>query len=100
MFRRAVTIVILTIVAGPAAGVTKEGCAAEGGVVEPSARGASWWRCCLNVPSGILRGDKSKICFVCDGNSPKGNCDQIPYAGKATKKPDEPPPGKDQKKTK
>ena len=100
MFRRAFAIVFLTVVAGPAAGVTKEGCVAEGGVVEPSARGASWWRCCVKVPTGILRGEKSKICFVCDGDSPQGNCDQIPYAGKAPKNPDAKPPTQNGKTTK
>ncbi len=100
MLRRAVTLVILTMVASSAAGVTKQGCIAEGGTVEPSARGASWWRCCLKVPSGILRNDKTQICFVCDGDSPQGNCDQIPYAGKAAIKLDEKPVAKDAKKTK
>lgn len=99
MLRGAVTLLFSVLVASSAAGVTRQGCAAEGGTVEPSARGASWWRCCLHVQSGILKGGNSKNCFVCDGDSPKSNCDQIPYAGKAVKKPDEKPATRDGKKT-
>lgn len=87
MLRTGIIIVLLVAGAAPAAAITREGCAAEGGLVEPSGRGGDWWKCCLKIPSAILRGERTKICFVCDGESPRSNCDQIPYVGKDEKKP-------------
>jgi hypothetical protein len=80
----------VALAAAPAYGVTRQSCEAQGGSVEPSGRGESWWKCCLAVPSGILKSGGSKICFVCKGESPQSNCDQIPYVDKEKSKPADP----------
>lgn len=100
MYRSAIAIIALMLVSISVAGVTKQGCAVEGGIVEPSKRGANWWKCCLNVPSGILRDGISKICYICKGESPESNCDQIAYEAKDKKKTMGQPATQDEKKTK
>ena len=101
MFRAAIAIAMaITIVvpgSGEALAVTRESCAAEGGSVEHSGRGTDWWKCCLKVPAGILRRDRTKICFVCNGDSPDSNCDQVPYVAKKEDNPVQAPAANDKK---
>ena len=100
MHRSAIAIIVLMLVSISATGVTKQSCAADGGIVEPSKRGENWWKCCLNIPSGILRGGVSKICYICKGESPESNCDQIAYEANDKQKPAEQPAAQGEKKTK
>ena len=96
----AMATTILVLFANEAPAVTREGCAAEGGTVEHSGRGTDWWKCCLKVPSGILRRDRTKICFVCSGDSPDSNCDQVPYVSKKEENAAKVPAADDKKKSK
>lgn len=100
MLRGAIAITILVLISGGALAVTREGCAAGGGTVEHSGRGTGWWKCCLKVPSGILRRDRTKICFVCSGESPDSNCDQVPYVAAKEENAVEVPTADDKKKDK
>lgn len=79
-FLQLVTLLCLVAATATATGLTRDACTAAEGLVEPSSRGPDWWRCCLRLPPGILHGDKTKICYVCKGDSDKVNCDQTPNA--------------------
>ena len=100
ILRAVVGLVSAVLVSGPVLGVTKQACAAHGGIVKPSGRGADWWKCCLGVPPGILKSGRSRVCFVCKGEGAQSNCDQVPYTEKETLKPAEPSAGKDPGKPK
>lgn len=87
----AVALLVAVIASSGARAASREACEAMGGVVEPSGRGGGWWKCCLKVPPGILKKGRSTVCFVCNGDAPEGNCDQIPYVDKDKPKPVQPP---------